>query len=73
MKDQKIGIRFGAMAPSIKEQIKEQGFKIDPTDCAHLQKDAEAITRLRIRGLLTDSACKSAHDKLFKKITSSLK
>jgi hypothetical protein len=67
-----LKLRFGAMSPTIKQQLKEQGYKMDATDCVHFQKDAEAITRLRIRGMLNDSQCKSAHDKLFKNITKSL-
>lgn len=68
-----LNLRFGAMSPTIKQQLNEQGYKIDNTDCVHFQKDAEAITRLRIRGMLNDSQCKSATDKLFKKISQSLK
>lgn len=72
MSEQILKIRLGAMSPSVKEQVEEQGFKIDATDSVHLQKDSEAITRLIIRGLITDSQAKQARDKLFKKIQKSL-
>ncbi len=41
-------VRFGAMAPS----LIEQGF--DDMD-GHLQKDIDAITRLAIRGAITNA------------------
>ena len=65
-----LNLRFGAMSPSIKEQLTEQNLKFRVGDVNHFQKDSEAIVRLKIRGLLNDSTAKKAQDSLFKKITS---
>ena len=64
-----LNLRFGAMSPSIKEQLTEQKLKFKVGDANHFQKDSEAIVRLKIRGLINESTAKKAQDNLFKKIT----
>jgi hypothetical protein len=61
-----IGIHFGAMAPPLKEQLKE--FNLDDNSLEHFQKDAEAIVRLAIRGIIPDSVKSSANKRLLKNI-----
>jgi len=63
-----IGIHFGALCPSIAEQLIEQGVVTIPDDINHFQEDADAVTRLVIRGLITDSQASAARRKLLKKI-----
>ena len=52
---------FGALCGS----LDEQGFDDDD---GRLQQDADAITRLHVRGLLTESAVHSARKKLAKQL-----
>ena len=63
-----ISVHFGALCPSIAEQLIEQGVVTIPDEINHFQKDADATTRLLIRGLLTDSQTRSARQKLINKI-----
>jgi hypothetical protein len=51
----KLEITFGAMAPKLRDQIAAAGFKAYYKDVAEWQADADAITRLTVRGLLSDS------------------
>ena len=62
-----LKIAMGAMSDSLTDQFKSQGFE-PPKDIDHFQKDADAITRLKIRGLLTDSQSDSARKKLMKEL-----
>jgi hypothetical protein len=67
----RIDIHFGALAPALSEQI---GHLIeDPKTMEHLERDADAITRLVIRGLVSDREGERARDRLFKKIVKALK
>lgn len=66
--DKTLGIRFGALCPKIKYQITEQGYTFDKDHIEHFQKDADALDRLRIRGLISHSEAEKATKKLVKKI-----
>ena len=46
-----VKLAFGAMSPRISEQLESQGFKYKTEDISHFQRDADAIVRLRVRGL----------------------
>ena len=46
----KLQLRFGALCPAIKDQLKEQDFLFGKDEVKHFQEDADAITRLRVRG-----------------------
>lgn len=59
---------LGWDAPSFKEQFPE----LSDYDAAHFDLDNDAITRLRIRGYLTDSARDAAIKKIGKAIKKSL-
>jgi hypothetical protein len=54
-----FSIHFGALPPKLSQQLREQGFRIDRITLGHLQKDADAITRLKIRGFLSDREAKA--------------
>jgi len=55
-----MDIVLGAMCPKLSEQI--------PYLSEHYDRDADAITRLVIRGLLTDGEATKAHKRLLKHI-----
>jgi hypothetical protein len=65
----KLRIAFGAMSKPLHEQISEHGIPIKEGEMAHYQKDAEAITRLRIRGMLSDKEVGNTQIRLMKSIT----
>lgn len=63
-----VGIHFGALAPSMKDQLAEQGLVADEKDLERWQGDALAINRLRIRGLIADGAAQTANKRLLRAI-----
>ncbi len=62
-----LGITFGALSPRIKEQL-PAAVKIKLMDLIHIQKDADAIARLSIRGILSDSETRNARRRVMKEI-----
>lgn len=56
-------IVFGAMAPPLHEQLGIQARR-----CGILQKDADAIVRLKIRGLIGDATARNAERRLMRDI-----
>ena len=68
-----VSITFGPMAKPITEQLTLQGITsfAKPT-FDKIQKDADAITRLVVRGVLTSSAASAARKRLIKKIVKEL-
>jgi hypothetical protein len=63
---QNIRISFGALSPSIDEQLRDQGFKLDldPLQRAYLQRDTDEVTRLRIRCILTEAESDKARKRI---------
>lgn len=68
-----VALHFGAMAPSISEQLEGQGLTAEPADLLHWQKDADAITRLTVRQMLPESQAHAARKRLMKKIAKAVK
>lgn len=66
-----IKIAFGALCDSIAKQLRTQGYRLKSV--APYQKDADAITRLVIRGLLPDSQANAARKRLMKDIGDELR
>lgn len=66
--DKKVSLHFGAMSPNIADQLKSQGLNFDKKEVALLQRRADAITLLRVGGLLPDSIHQKILQKLFKQI-----
>lgn len=62
---QKAQVRFGAMAPKLSEQV--------PGAPACLQDDADAVTRLYLRGLLTESEARRARHRIVRAIEMNVK
>jgi hypothetical protein len=59
----KISFTFGVLSEPLKQQIPNL-----KDDGGHLQKDADAISRLSVRGMLTEKETKRARDRLAKHI-----
>jgi hypothetical protein len=67
-----LRISFGAMSKPLHEQIVEHGISVTEKEMSHYQKDAAAIVRLRIRGLLSDKETDNARNRLMKSIVKHL-
>lgn len=64
-----LEIYFGALCDPIAEQLVKQGAAdFDAIDIHHFQLDADAITRLSVRGLIPDGQRRQLHTKLFTRI-----
>ena len=63
-----FGISFGALALPIHRQIREQGLSIMEHEADQFQKDVDAINRLRLKSIITDSEARRAHNRLMKQI-----
>ena len=61
--DYKMQIRFGAFAPSLKQQLRT--YKVDAGTIEHFQLDADAVVRVSIRGVITEADKVRAHKRLF--------
>ena len=69
----KVQIHFGALSLPIVDQLLEQGVSVIPGDINHFQTDANAITRLVLRGLISEAQARTARGKLIKKIAKGCK
>lgn len=67
-----FGIHFGALSPTIAEQLDEAGVGYDEDKIDHCNRDAYAISRLQVRGLLTESQAHGARKKVLKKIEAAI-
>jgi hypothetical protein len=65
-----VRIDFGALIPPIGEQLQDQGLKLDmdPLERQHLQRDADEVSRLRVRGVLTESESDKARKRIMQVI-----
>jgi hypothetical protein len=64
----KLQIRFGSTAPPIAEQLKVSRVKAHYKDVKTWQGDADAITQLFVRGILSESETAKCRRKLAKDI-----
>lgn len=64
-----MSITLGAMEPPLTEQLKGLASN---EDLSHLQRDAQAITRCHIRGLISDRESDKARRRLIKRIERTL-
>ena len=67
-----FGISFGALCPTLYEQLRGQHLPI-PKNIDALQAVVDAETTLRVHGCLTDSETKFVRKRLMKKITEAVK
>lgn len=63
---ERITIELGALADPITKQPVAKYLTADDAD--HFERDNDAISRLRLRGLIPDSAATKARDKLTRNI-----
>jgi len=64
-------ISFGAISPRLVDQL--QGRKIPDSEIVKIQRVADAVTLLRIQGIITESATHSARKKITKRIAKAIK
>lgn len=64
----KLEITFGAMAPTIADQLKRQGAEAAGQLLNQWQRDSKAITRLAVRCLLSEAEVHKARRRLLRDI-----
>ena len=67
----KLELYFGALTESVSEQLKKQ-FNNPNLDLPMFDEDAEALVRVYVRGIISDSENQKARKRLMKKIVSYL-
>lgn len=72
MASKEFNLSFGALSEPLKKQLAEQGLRMKSKYLQHFQKDADALSRLHIRGLIPDSEVRKIRQKLMKSITKKL-
>ena len=66
-----LELNFGALSLPLQQQLRSQGLAVlegDAERLDHLQRDADALVRLVIRDVVTDSAAAAARGKLIKRV-----
>jgi hypothetical protein len=68
-----LQVDFGALVPRLDDQLFAQGLVYKDTQkLEHLQADADAITRLNLRGYIADSAAAKCRKKLMEQLNPTL-
>lgn len=67
-KNRECSLVYGAVVDSIEKQLTDQGLKFDKETIEHFDRDAEALARCYIRGLITTGQKKGAQARLHSKI-----
>lgn len=64
------GISFGALCDRIEEQLQRQGFRLtlEPLQRQYLQRDADEVSRLLVRGVITEGEADKARKRLMRTI-----
>jgi len=65
-----IGIAFGALADSLKEQLREQGYVMPQPEMRSMQQRMHEAINLRVLGFLTPSEADKVERRIFKAIQS---
>jgi hypothetical protein len=65
-----IKIRFGAQAPTLRDQLNEQGYKYDTPTIMQIERAAHGLFELRMLGVVADRMHQTIQAKIFKKVTS---
>jgi len=73
MKIPPFQIQFGAISPAIKTQIKSQGLTAPNNEIARWQRLADAITLLKIQGIITGPQTIAARHRLIRKMDKFIK
>ena len=64
----KLAITFGALAPTIADQLRQQGAEAAGQLVNQWQRDAKSITRLAVRCLLSEAEVTRARRRLLRDI-----
>jgi hypothetical protein len=65
-------LSFGLTSRPLRQQLSELGVKLDALLVRQMQKDADAIGRLAVRSLLSDSEVSKAYRRLLNSIVKEL-
>ncbi len=70
MSTRNLHIQFGALCPPIDEQLRNQGLRLDIQPLARhmLQRDANEVTRLLVRCILTEAEAHKARRRIMQMI-----
>ena len=68
-KDTVVHLHFGALCEPIDKQLNKQGFSLTEKDSLRFQMIADAITTLKLQGIIPDSVTYKSHQKLMKQIS----
>lgn len=68
-----VRISFGCMSDPIQEQLKAQGYTLSKAEAALMQDLTHALNMVQIHGLVPDSVCRTARQRLMKQITQHIK
>lgn len=68
-----LGISFGCMADPISDQLERQGYTISESDAKRIHGLVHALNMVRIHGLVSDSTCDTARQRLLKDILKCIK
>lgn len=68
MTEHRFQIEFGALAPPIEDQLRDQGLQLDmiPLSRHQLQRDSHEVTRLFVRGILTEAEAGKAQQRIIR-------
>jgi hypothetical protein len=63
-----LKLQIGALCEPIAKQLRAQKLKFEPERVKHLQRDADAYVRLKVRGLLNADAQRRIPELIFNKV-----
>lgn len=71
----KFTVSMGCLSPRIEEQLSKQSLRLDmsPLERQQLQQDADAVSRLHLRWVLTESETERVRRRILKTIKQHLK
>ena len=66
MTEHRFHVEFGSLAPPIEDQLRDQGLQLDmiPLSRHQLQCDTHEVTRLFVRGILTEAEAHKARRRI---------
>ena len=66
MTEHRFQVELGALAPPIEDQLRDQGLRLDMEPRARqlLQRDTHEVTRLFVRGILTETEAHKARNRI---------
>lgn len=65
---ERLSLELGALSKPFSDQLASQGIPFDAETIRHLELDALAISRLKVRGVVSYSAGNRLYDKIFKSV-----